>query len=113
MINLNKINLISMGRNELLEITRQELEEYKQARIYNQVSNNILRIKNLEALDKRLGYFAVGDNEVQEVRTEVKDLLNEDVYKKTNPKGRLLSDYEVKQKQYSDYMNACNKLHRY
>lgn len=113
MINLNKTNLIAMGRNELLEITRQELEEYKQARIYNQVTNNIPRIKNLEVLDKRLGYFAVGDNEVQEVRTEVKDLLNEDVYKKTTPKGRILNDYEIKQKQYSDYMSACNKLLRY
>lgn len=101
MINLNRTDLISMGRNEVLDITKQELEEYKQARIYSQVSSNIPIIKNLEALEKRLGYFALADSEVQEIRAEVKKLLNEDVYKKTElPKAIThFSSYE-------DYINA-------
>lgn len=83
MIDLNKTDLLAMGRNEALETTKQELEEYKEARVYNQVYQNIPRLKNLEALDKRLGAFAFGDTEVINIRTEVKQLLNEDVYKKT------------------------------
>lgn len=101
MIKLSKRNLITLNKEELLEITKQELQEYKEARKYNQVSSNIPRIKNLEALDKRLGYFAIADSEVHEVRVEVKKLLNEDVYKKTElPKATThFSSYE-------DYLKA-------
>ena len=114
MINLSKTNLLGMTRNEVVEIAKQELEEYKEARQYNQVYQNIPILKNLESIEKRLQAFSIGDSEVLNLRNEIKDLLNEDVYKKTeSPKGRILSDYEVKQKQYSYYMNACNKLPRY
>lgn len=109
MINLSNTNLLAMGRNEALEITKQELEEYKEARIYNQVSSNIPRLKNLEALDKRLGYFAVGDIEVNEVRNEVKQLLNEDVYKKVTPQDRILSTYEIQQNQRKEYERALKE----
>lgn len=95
MINLSNTNLLAMGRNEALEITKQELAEYKEARIYNQVSSNISILKNLEALDKRLGYFSIGDSEVNEVRAEVKYLLNEDVYKKTSTTNKVFNPYEV------------------
>lgn len=109
MINLSNTNLLAMGRNEALEITKQELEEYKEARIYNQVSSNLPRLKNLEALDKRLGYFAVGDIEVNEVRNEVKQLLNEDVYKKVTPQDRILSSYEIQQNQRKEYERASKE----
>ena len=103
MFDIRKTDLRMLGRNELLDITKQELESYKIERQRGLVSNNLPRLKNLETLNKRLGYYSIGDLEVSEVRNEVKQLLNEDVYKKTSPKGRILSDYEIKQNHYKKY----------
>lgn len=89
MFDIRKTDIIVLGRNELLEITKGELEKYKLERQYGQVGNNIPRLKNLDALEKRLGYFSIGDSEVSEVRNEVKQLLNEDVYKRPTPKGQI------------------------
>ena len=104
MFDIRKTDLRMLGRNELLDITKQELESYKIERQRGLVSNNLPRLKNLETLNKRLGYYSIGDLEVSEVRNEVKQLLNEDVYKKTSPKGRILSDYEVKQNHYKNFI---------
>ncbi len=101
MIKLSNTNLISMSKEELIQIAKQEIKEYKEARQYNQVYQNIPRLKNLEAIEKRLQAFSVGDSEVLNLRVEIKDLLNEDVYKKTElPKAITpFSSYE-------DYINA-------
>lgn len=104
MFDIRKTDLRMLGRNELLDITKQELESYKIERQRGLVSNNLPRLKNLETLNKRLGYYSIGDLEVSEVRNEVKQLLNEDVYKKTSPKGRILSDYEIKQNHYKNFI---------
>ena len=104
MFDIRKTDLRMLGRNELLDVTKQELESYKIERQYGQVGNNLPRLKNLETLNKRLGYYSIGDLEVSEVRNEVKQLLNEDVYKKTSPKGRILSDYEIKQNHYKNFI---------
>ena len=104
MFDIRKTDLRMLGRNELLDVTKQELESYKIERQYGQVGNNLPRLKNLETLNKRLRYYSIGDLEVSEVRNEVKQLLNEDVYKKTSPKGRILSDYEVKQNHYKNFI---------
>ena len=104
MFDIRKTDLRMLGRNELLDITKQELESYKIERQRGLVSNNLPRLKNLETLNKRLGYFSIGDSEVLEVRNEVNLLLNEDVYKKTSPKGRILSDYEIKQNHYKNFI---------
>lgn len=101
MINLSQTNLIGMSRNELVDIAKQEVQEYKEARHYNQVSQNIPRLKNLEAIDKRLGAFAFGDEEVMNIRGEVKDLLNQDVYKKTT-QPKTITNFSS----YEDYIKA-------
>lgn len=101
MINAKKTNIIYMGRNELLEIAKQELESYKAERQYNQVHQNIPRLKNLEVINKRLGAFSFGDSEVLKLRSEIKDLLNEDVYKKTEP-PKAITHFSS----YEDYINA-------
>ena len=104
MFDIRKTDLRMLGRNELLDVTKQELESYKIERQRGLVSNNLPRLKNLETLNKRLGYYSIGDLEVSEVRNEVKQLLNEDVYKKTSPKGRILSDYEITQNHYKNFI---------
>lgn len=101
MINLSQTNLIGMTRNELLDIAKQEVQEYKEARQYNQVYQNIPILKNLEALEKRLQAFSMGDEEVMSIRGEVKDLLNQDVYKKTSP-IKTITNFSS----YEDYINA-------
>lgn len=98
------MNLLGMNRNEVLALAKENLESYKIERQSGLVSNNLPRLKTLERIDKRLGVFALGDSEILEVRNEVKQLLNEDVYKKTSPKGRILSDYEVKQNHYKNFI---------
>ena len=104
MLDIRKINLLDLGRNELLDVTKKELEYYKVERQSGLVSNNLPRLKTLERIDKRLGVFALGDSEILEGRNEVKQLLNEDVYKKTSPKGRILSNYEIKQNHYKNFI---------
>lgn len=82
MKDLSKINLISMGRDEILNITKEEIEEYKQIRTYNKsLGDNLILLKNLQTLERRLQRFGFGDSEVLGVRTEIKDLLNEDAYR--------------------------------
>lgn len=101
MMNLNQTNLINKDKQELLYIAKQELQEYKEARQYNQVSSNIPRIKNLEALEKRLAYFSLCDSEVSATRNEIKSLLNEDVYKKPNL-SKAINPFSS----YEEYLNA-------
>ena len=84
MIDISKLNLNSMNREQVLEITKQELEEYKIARQQYNLSSNIPRAKALDKLNKRLGYFSFADSEVQAVRNEVTELLNEDVFKQSS-----------------------------
>lgn len=98
------INLLGMNREQALAYAKDNLECYKIERQYGQVGNNLPRLKTLERIDKRLGVFALGDSEVSEVRNNIKQLLNEDVYKKTSPKGRILSDYEIKQNHYKNFI---------
>ena len=113
MINLEKTNLRAMKRDEILNITRQELEEYKQVRVSNTNScEKLVRQKNLQTLERRLQPFGMGDSEVLEVRIEINGLLDEDVYRKTTPKERVLNEYELNRKQYSDYLTACKNLYR-
>ena len=101
MINLKQTNLIGMTKEELLEIATQEVQEYQEARQYNQVYQNIPRLKNLEAIEKRLGAYALGDENVINTRRVIKDLLNQDVYKKTTP-PKATTNYS----NYEDYINA-------
>lgn len=90
MLDITKLNLNSLSKDEILAITKQELEEYKTARQYNNVSSNITRIKALDKLNKRLSYFAMYDSNIQSVRSEINTLLNEDVYKQDT------KDYSLK-----------------
>lgn len=101
MINVKQTDLLGKTRNELVDIAKQEVQEYKEARVCNQLYQNIPRVKNLEAIDKRLGAFAFGDEEVMNLRGEIKDLLNQDVYKKTTP-PKTIPNFPS----YEDYINA-------
>ena len=48
MLDIRKINLLDLGRNELLDVTKKELEYYKVERQSGLVSNNLPRLKTLE-----------------------------------------------------------------
>lgn len=101
MMNLKQTDLINKDKQELLEISKKELQEYKESRQYTQLSSNIARIKNLETLEKRLAYFSLCDSEVSDTRNEIKSLLNEDVYKKTNL-SKSINPFSS----YEEYLNA-------
>lgn len=101
MIKLSNTDLISMSKEELIQIARKEVEEYKEDRQYKQVYQNIPRIKNLEAIEKRLQYHSIHDKEALDIRVEIKDMLNQDVYKKTE-QPKAITHFSS----YENYINA-------
>lgn len=105
MINLAQTNLLSLSKEDLLNITKQEIQEYVQVREYNSLTSNIPRVKNLEALDRRLQVYSIEDGQALELRNEIHKLLNNDVYinKKIKKNSGSLSNYEVYQKYLDNF----------
>lgn len=103
MINLNTTDLNNLKVEELKELAVNELNEYKEAREVANLSSNIRQVKILEALEKRLQGHSLVDVEAYIIRTEIKCVLNEDVYKKTSTKRDTLSNYEVHQNYYNNF----------
>lgn len=103
MINLNTTDLNNLKVEELKELAVNELNEYKEAREVANLSSNIRQVKILEALEKRLQGHSLVDVEAYIIRTEIKYVLNEDVYKKTSTKRDTLSNYEVHQNYYNNF----------
>ena len=103
MINLNTIDLNNLTKEELINLAVNELNEYKEAREVANLSSNIRQVKVLEALEMRLqGHYLV-DEEAFLLRNEIKEVLNEDVHKKTSTKRETLSNYEVMQNYYNNF----------
>lgn len=101
MFNLNITDLTQLTKNELINLTVDTLNDYKEVREIANLSSNIRQIKILEALEKRLQCHSLVDENVYILRTEINSILNEDVYKKTSSKRETLSNYEVHQ----NYLN--------
>lgn len=103
MLNLNTTDLSNLSVEDIKNLAKQELSEYKAVRENTNLSNNINRVKNLDTLEKRLQGHSMNDSEALSIRSEIKDLLNVDVYKKTTDKRKTLSNYEVMQNYYNNF----------
>lgn len=103
MINLNTTDLNILTKEELKSLAERELNEYMEARKVQNLSSNIRLVKGLEALEKRLQYHSLVDEEAFLLRSEINGVLNEDVYKKSEDKGKTLSTYEVMQNYYNNF----------
>lgn len=103
MFNVSITDLSQLTKEELIELTANELNEYKEVRKVSDLTSNIPRIKNLEALEKKLQFYSLVDEESFQLRNEIKEILNEDVYRKTDTKRDTLSNYEVMQNYYDNF----------
>lgn len=103
MINLNTTDLNSLTKEELKSLAERELNEYKEAREIANLSSNIRQVKILEALEKKLQGHSLVDEEALLLRSEINEVLNEDVHKKTSAKKETLSTYEVMQNYYNNF----------
>lgn len=103
MINLNTTDLNNLTKEELINLAVNELNEYKVAREVATLSSNIRQVKILEALEKKLQGHSLVDEEAYIIRTEIKGILNKDVYRKTDTKKDTLSNYEVMQNYYNNF----------
>lgn len=103
MINLNTTDLNNLTKEELINLAVNELNEYKVAREVATLSSNIRQVKILEALEKKLQGHSLVDEEAYIIITEIKGILNKDVYRKTDTKKDTLSNYEVMQNYYNNF----------
>lgn len=103
MINLNTTDLNNLNKEELKSLAVNELNEYMEARERANLSSNIRQVKILEALEKRLQAHYLVDEEAFLLRSKIHEVLNEDVYRKTDTKKDTLSNYEVMQNYYNNF----------
>lgn len=103
MLNLNTTDLNNLTKEELIDLAVNELNEYKEAREIANLSSNIRQVKILEALEKKLQGHSLVDEEALLLRSEINEVLNEDVHKKTSAKKETLSTYEVMQNYYNNF----------
>lgn len=102
MIDVRKINLVNMGRNELLELAKQEYNEFEPVKDYP-LTETLVQRNNLKVISQHLQRYSFCDEEASTVKNNIEEILLSDF-------ERQRRDLEDKRKNMSTKDTNNNRM---